>query len=405
MSLWLAFSVGLAALRRNRMRSLLTMLGMIIGVAAVIAIAALGSGAKASIEDRITAAGANMIVVRAGNRTIGGVRLGQGASSRLDGDDAAAIARIPGVAHVSPGLRTRQQIVSRGDNWNTSVEGTGAAMPAIHNWELASGAFFTTQDVRDAEKVAVLGSAVRDQIFGPAANPVGESIRIGIVPLTVIGVLASKGANAGGSDQDDTVFVPYTLVQKRIMGVSYLDRITLAAGRADAVPRVVADVTTQLRVRHGILPGEPDDFRVRDLQEMAELRSAATGTMTWLLGAVAAISLLVGGVGITNIMLVAVSERTREIGLRAAIGARPRDVLLQFLVEALLLSVGGGLAGVAVGLAASHAVEAWLDWPAAVPLGAITFAFGVSAAIGMTFGFYPAAKASRLDPIEALRYE
>ena len=405
MRIAVAVMVGLGSLRRNRMRTLLTILGMVIGVGAVIGIAALGAGARESIEDRISAGGANIVVVRAGNRTIGGVRLGMGVSSRLDADDAAALRALPGVASVSPGLRTRTQIISRGENWNTSLEGTGAEMPAIRNWRLERGRFFTAQDVRDVEKVAVLGSAVRDQIFGPGTNPVGAIARVGIVPMTVIGVLAAKGQNAGGQDQDDTVFVPYTLVQKRVMGVTYLDRITIAARRAEDVDRIVARAVAQLRLRHAIAPGEPDDFRVQNLQEMAEMRRSATSTMTWLLAGIAAMSLVVGGVGIMNIMLVAVTERTREIGLRAAIGARPRDVLLQLLVEALLMSVGGGLLGVLLGLAAAHAAEQWLGWPASVPLEAILVAFGVSVGVGMTFGFYPAAKASRLDPIDALRFD
>ena len=400
-----AVKVGLESLRRNRMRTLLTILGMIIGVAAVISIAALGAGAKETIEDRITAGGANMIVIRAGNRTIGGVRLGIGASSRLTDEDAAALRAVPGVALVSPGLRTRAQVISGGANWNTSIEGTGADMPAIHNWQLERGTFFSPRDVLEVEKVAVLGPAVRDQVFGPGSNPVGATIRVGIVPLTVIGVLASKGQTSGGQDQDDTVFVPYTLVQKRLMGVTYLDRITIAAGSAEAVGQVVSSITAQLRVRHEIAPGNPDDFRVQNLQEIAAMRGAATETMTWLLTGIAAVSLVVGGIGIMNIMLVAVSERTREIGLRAAIGARPRDVLLQFLVEAILLSLGGGLLGVGFGLAAAHAAEQWLGWPASVPLDAVLLAFGISVGTGMTFGFYPAAKASRLDPIDALRFE
>ena len=405
MKLWVAFLIGVSALRRNRMRTILTILGMIIGVAAVISIAALGAGAKESIEDRITASGANMLVVRAGNRTIGGVRLGMGASSKLTEEDAAAIRTLPGVEYVSPGLRTREQIISNGENWNTSIEGTGAEMPQIHNWQLASGTFFTAQDVRDAEKVAVLGSAVRDQLFEPTDNPLGKFVRVGLVPMKVIGVLASKGDTAGGQDQDDTVFVPYTMVQKRLMGVTYLDRITISAKDADEVDTVSQRVATLLRFRHDILPGAPDDFRVQNLQEFAALRSSATDTMTWLLTGIAAVSLIVGGVGIMNIMLVAVTERTREIGIRSAIGAKPRDVLLQFLVEALLMSIGGGALGVLLGLVAAHVAEAWFGWPVSVPFNAVVLSFGVSVAIGMTFGFYPAAKASRLDPIDALRFE
>jgi putative ABC transport system permease protein len=405
MRLSVAFRIGLVALRRNRMRTVLTVLGMVIGVAAVISIAALGSGAREAIENRINASGANMLVVRAGNRTIGGVRLGMGASSRLTEADAIALRALPGVAYVSPGLRTRSQVIANGENWNTSIEGTGAEMPLIQNWRLAAGSFFTERDIREVEEVAVLGAEVRSKIFGPAADPVGALLRIGIVPVRVIGVLTSRGGNSAGQDQDDTVFVPYTLVQKRLMGVSYLDRITIGARTAADVDRVAARTAAGLRIRHEIDRDAPDDFRVQNLKELAELRSAATDTMTYLLSGIAAVSLIVGGVGIMNVMLVAVTERTREIGLRTAIGARPRDVMLQFLVEALLMSVGGGGLGVLLGLGVAHVAESWLGWPATVPLPAVLFAFGVSVAIGMTFGFYPAARASRIDPIDSLRFE
>ena len=403
--IWIALVIGVSALRRNRMRALLTMLGMIVGVASVIGIAAVGTGAKQAIEDRITASGANMIVVRAGNRTVGGVRLGMGASSRLTAADAAALSALPGVARVSPGLRTRSQVISKGANWNTSIEGTGADMPLIHNWRLREGAFFTARDVDDAGKVAVLGPAVRDEIFGKDASAVGQTIRVGIVPLRVIGVLDTKGQSAGGQDQDDTVFVPYTTVQQRLRGVDYLDRITISARTADGVDQVAAHAANVLRLRHEIAPGAPDDFRVQNLKELAEVRSSTTTILTWLLSGVAAVSLVVGGVGIMNIMLVAVTERTREIGLRAAVGARPRDVLVQFLVEALLMSTIGGVAGALLGIAAAHAAEWWLGWPTVVPVNAVVAALAFSMLIGMISGFYPAAKASRLDPIDALRFE
>lgn len=403
MGFLVALTAGLAALRRNRLRTILTMLGMMIGVAAVIGIAAIGTGAQEAIEDRIAAGGANMIIVRAGNRTIGGVRLGMGASSRLTADDAAAIRALPGVALVSAGLRIRMQVVADGENWNTSIEGTGADMPAIHDWRVTAGAFFSARDVAEDGKVAVLGPAVRDRLFGPGVDPVGRVIRAGIVPLRVIGLLASKGQDAGGQDQDDTVFVPYTTVQKRMRGVSYLDRITIAASDADAVGRVQAAITQVLRRRHAILAAAPDDFRVQNLEELVRIRTAAARTMTLLLTGIAAVSLLVGGVGIMNTMLVAVTERTREIGIRTAIGARSRDVLLQFLLEALLISVSGGVLGVGAGYGAAAAAEAWLGWPATVPLDVVLLAAAVSIGIGVVFGFYPAAKASTLDPIVALR--
>jgi len=397
--------IGFTALRRNRMRTVLTMLGMVIGVGAVITIAAIGTGAQEAIEERIESGGANMLVVLAGNRTIGGVRLGMGASSKLTAEDADAIRALPDVALVSPGLRLRSQVIANAQNWNTSIEGTGAEMPQIHDWRLENGTFFTGRDVQNAEKCAVLGSMVRDTIFGPGANPVGRVIRVGIVPLKVIGVLISKGQSAGGQDQDDTVFVPYTTVQRRMRGVTYLDRITVSARTAESVDRVEAGMTRVLRARHGIRRPAPDDFRVANLQEIARVRASAARTMTYLLTGIAAVALLVGGVGIMNIMLVAVTERTREIGIREAIGARSRDVLLQFLLEALLMTICGAALGVVIGFGAADAARVWLGWPTAVPFDAVVLAVGVSIAIGIVFGLYPAAKASRLDPIEAVRFD
>jgi putative ABC transport system permease protein len=381
------------------------MLGVVIGVAAVIAIVALGTGAKESIEDRITSAGANMIVVRAGNRTIGGVRLGMGASSRLTEADAGAIRQLPGVKYVSPGLRTRQQVVSNGENWSTSIEGCGTEMLHVRSWQLKRGTFITEQDTRNAAKVAVLGSTVHDILFGPGVDGIGQTVRVGKVPFRVIGTLVSHGNTAGGLDQDDTIFVPFSTVQKRIMGVTYLDRITIGASSEEEVTRVVTGVTHLLRVRHEIGAWAPDDFRVQNLQEIAALRSAGAQTMTWLLGGIAAVSLVVGGIGIMNIMLVAVTERTREIGIRAAIGARQRDVLLQFLVEAALMSGGGGLLGVVLGIGVARGMTAWFGWPTSIPLYAVVGAFGCAAAIGIAFGLLPARRAARLDPIDALRFE
>jgi len=400
-----ALMVGLKSLQRQRLRTVLTMLGMVIGVAAVIAISAIGVGAQQAIEDRIESGGANMLIVLAGNRTIGGVRLGMGASSRLTAEDADAIRAIPDVAYVSPGLRMRAQVVASGQNWNTSIEGAGAEMPQIHDWQLEAGTFFTARDVQNAEKCAVLGSMVRDTLFGPGVNPVGQTVRAGIVPLKVIGVLASKGQSSGGQDQDDTVFVPYTTVQRRIRGVTYLDRVTISARTSDSVSRVEAAVTRLLRQRHEIVPGADNDFRVANLQEIAAVRASAARTMTELLTGIAAVALLIGGVGIMNIMLVAVTERTREIGIRTAIGARSRDVLLQFLLEAFVLSAAGAAIGVLAGFGAADAAQDWLGWRTAIRPDTVILAVVVSLAIGVVFGFYPAAKASRLDPIDALRFE
>ena len=388
------------------MRSTLTMLGIVIGVAAVIAIVALGAGAKQAIEDRITSAGANMIVVRAGNRTIGGVRLGMGASSRLTAADADSLRALPTVRFVSPGLRTHQQIVSGGENWSTSIEGCGEDMARIRQWQLRAGSFFSARDVREAEPVAVLGSTVRDILFGStAAPPVGSIIRVGQVPFRVIGVLQSRGDTAGGGDQDDAIYVPYTTVQKRLMGVSYLDRITIGVDTADHVPFAMTNIESQLKIRHDIAPGAPNDFRVRSLDEIAAVRSAGAQTMTLLLGAIAAVSLVVGGVGVMNIMLVAVSERTREIGIRTAIGARQLDVRLQFLAEAVLMSATGGALGVILGIGLAQGLTAWFGWPTEIQARVVLGAVAAAAAIGIAFGFFPASRAADLEPIDALRAE
>jgi len=366
---------------------------------------ALGVGAKQAIEARITAAGANMIIVRAGNRTIGGVRLGMGASSRLTAADADALRRLSGVRYVSAGLRTRQQVVANGANWGTSIEGCGAEMALIRGWRLAAGSFFGAADIDAGEPVAVLGSSVRDQLFGAGAPAVGATLRVGIVPMRAIGVLRSRGNTEGGQDQDDAIYVPYTVAQKRLMGVTYLDRITIGATAAEAVPVVSDEIARTLRIRHDIVGGAPDDFRVRNLEAIADIRSAGAQTMTWLLAGIAAISLLVGGVGIMNIMLVAVTERTHEIGIRAAVGARSRDLLLQFLVEAGLMAGAGGLGGVLLGILAANALTAWYGWPTSVVPEAIALAFSSAAAIGLVFGVVPARRAAALDPIDALRFE
>jgi putative ABC transport system permease protein len=401
-----AVRVGAQAIRRNLMRSTLTILGIVIGVAAVIAIVALGAGARQAIEDRITSAGANMIVVRAGNRTIGGVRLGMGASSRLTEADAQSLRTVPAIRFVSPGLRTRQQFVTPGENWSTSIEGCGADMPFIRNWRLRAGSFFGDDEVREAEPVAVLGATVRDILFGStAAPPIGAIVRVKQVPFRVIGVLQSRGDTAGGDDQDDAIYVPYTAVQKRLMGVTYLDRITIGVNTAEQVPMATRAIEARLRIRHEIAPGAPNDFRVRSLDEIAAVRSAGAQTMTWLLAAIAAVSLVVGGVGVMNIMLVAVSERTREIGIRTAIGARQRDVRLQFLAEAVLMSATGGALGVVLGIVLAQVLTAWFGWPTHIQAQVVVGAVAAAATVGIAFGFFPASRAADLEPIDALRAE
>jgi putative ABC transport system permease protein len=402
----ITLSIAVKALGRNAMRTALTALGMIIGVAAVIVMVAIGNGAQQSIESQIRSAGTNIVTVSAGSNTFGPVRMGAGNTTTLTAEDADAIARkVPGVRYVSPGASTRQQVVAESANWNTQVEGAGPELTAIRAWPLEHGAFFTDQDVRSAAKVAVLGSVVRDQLFGPGVDPTGASIRIKNQPFRVVGVLTRKGQAAMGRDQDDTIVVPYTTVQKKLLGVTYVQSITISAADGASFDAMSGGITELLRARHELGPGEPDDFSVRSLEEMASVLTATTTTMTWLLASVAAVSLLVGGIGIMNIMLVSVTERTREIGLRLSVGARDLDVLLQFLVEAVVLSLAGGAIGVALGFAASYGIGSVMQWPALVTPAAVLLSFGCAAAIGIFFGFYPARKAAGLDPIEALRFE
>jgi putative ABC transport system permease protein len=404
MSFLMILRIAIKALNRNKMRTALTMLGMIIGVAAVITMVALGTGAQSSIESQIQSAGTNMIMVSAGNFSQGGVRQGQGNASTLSPDDAAAIQNVQGVQYKAAGVNTRGQVVSGNQNWGTQIQGTDVDLPIIRSWPTKEGAFFAPIDVATASKVAVLGSVVRDQLFGDA-NPVGQVIRINNQPFTVSGVMASKGQSGMGQDQDDVVFVPYTTVMKKLRGITYIQQVTVSAASASDTTPTADRIATLLRTRHKIQPGDPDDFMVRTMEEMASVRLQATQTMTALLASIAGVSLLVGGIGIMNIMLVSVTERTREIGLRMAIGARGRDVLLQFLVEAVVLSLFGGSIGIALGFALSQGVTLWMQWPTAVSPQAVVVAFGFAAMTGVFFGFYPARKAAALDPIDALRFE
>jgi putative ABC transport system permease protein len=413
MSIFMVFRVALKALGRNKLRTALTMLGMIIGVAAVITMVALGTGAQSSIEAQIQSTGTNVIIVQAGNFTQGGVRQGQGNASTLTPDDAQAISRVDGVQYTAAGVNTRGQLVAGNQNWNTQVQGTDVDFPAIRAWQVLSGNFFTPQDVQTAAKVCVIGTTVRDQLFGPDTDPTGQTIRISnssaagqtSYPFTIAGVLASKGQTGVGQDQDDVVFVPFTTVMKKMRGITFIQQVTVSAASASDTSATADRISALLRVRHKIQPGDPDDFQVRTLEEMAAVRVQATQTMTALLASIAGVSLLVGGIGIMNIMLVSVTERTREIGLRMAIGARGRDVLLQFLVEAVVLSLLGGSIGILLGVGLSQGVTLWQGWPTTVSSNAVLIAFGFAAAIGVFFGFYPARKAAALDPIDALRFE
>jgi len=404
-SLGTILTTALEALRRNALRSGLTALGIIIGVGAVIMMMAIGDGARQSIEARIRSAGTNLVIVMPGSATVGGARLGQGAMTTLDAADAEALRQVPGVAAVSPGVNTRGQVVASGGNWSTQVQGAGDELPAIRSWSVEYGSFFSAADVTRAAKVAVLGAVVRDQVFGAGTDPTGETVRISNQPFTVIGVLARKGQSAMGQDQDDTVIVPYTTVQKRLTGTTFLGTITISAADETQVAAVAEAVGTVLRQRHNIASGQPDDFTVRTLEEMASVMTSTTTTLSYLLASVAAVSLLVGGIGVTNIMLVSVTERTREIGLRMSLGARRSDVRRQFLAEALVLSLAGGLAGIALGVGASWALSAGLQWTTAVSMRAVALSFGCAFAIGAFFGWVPARRAAALNPIEALRYE
>jgi putative ABC transport system permease protein len=406
MSPTLTFVIALKALRRNTTRTALTALGIIIGVAAVIVMIAIGNGARESIENQIRSAGSNILIVSAGSGAFGPVRLGQGNTTTLTAGDAEAIrADVNGLHYLSPGLNLRTQIVAEAANWGTQVQGTGADLAALRSWPLQFGSFFGDQDVTRAAKVAVLGSVARDQLFGPGTDPTGEMIRIRTQPFRVVGVLTRKGQAAMGPDQDDTVIVPFTTVQKRLLGVTHLQSITISAENGASLDALSEQIGAILRMRHRIVVGEEDDFMVRTLEEMASVLTSTTTTMTWLLASIAAVSLLVGGIGIMNIMLVSVSERTREIGLRLSVGARDVDVLLQFLVEAIVLSVAGGIIGIGVGVSGAYVVSHVMQWSAPVTSAAVLLAFGCAAAIGVFFGYYPARKAAALNPIDALRYE
>ena len=405
MPLLLTLNVALVALHRNWLRSSLTILGMMVGVTAVITIVALGTGARETVEEEVMSAGTNMITVSAGNWTSGGVRMGMGSSSRLTPEDAEALRRVAGIEHVSPGVRARAQLIVGGENWATAVEGTGAELPMIRDWPVALGAFFGPRDVADAEKVCVIGTIVRDMLFGAGANPVGQSVRVNAQVFTIAGVLSAKGQSSSGRDRDDIVFVPYTTAQKKLLGITYLNTILVSTATPDEVPLVAERIRTLLRTRHEIARGATEDFRVRTLEEIVAVRTRTMNTLHTFLIGVAAVSLLVGGVGVMNIMLVSVTERTREIGLRVALGARSRDVRRQFLAEAVFLSIAGGLAGVAGGYLTAEGLTEWFDWPAAVPGVAVLVSFAFVVAIGIFFGWYPAQKAAGIDPIDALRFE
>lgn len=397
--------VAYRALTRNKMRSSLTMLGIIIGVGAVIAMVAIGQGAKKMIDAQVSSLGDNLLTIFSGSHFHGGVRSGAGTITNLTDEDAQAILQnCPAVTRVTPRVRSSAQVVAGNLNWATQVEGYSPDFIQVRSWPLGSGTFFTSQDVRGATKVCILGKTVVDNLF-PGQNPVGEIIRIKKLPFRILGVLSPKGPNAFGHDQDDIIIIPYTTAQKKIIGITHVQQIM-----ASAVDRTQIDLAEQqirqlLRQRHKIPPGEDDDFMVRSQLDIASVAGSTSQIMTILLAAIASVSLIVGGIGIMNIMLVSVTERTREIGLRMAVGAKSRDILTQFLVESVVLCLAGGLVGILIGILSSKVISGVLNWPTFVSIPAVALAFFFAAFVGIFFGFYPAQKASLLDPIEALRYE
>jgi putative ABC transport system permease protein len=396
--------VGLKAIARNKMRSALTALGIIIGVGCVIAMVGVGKGSQAAIQSQINALGTNFLMVFPGVATQSGARIFTGESTLTEDDVAAVRAEAPSVAYVSPMSRSGAQVVYGNSNWGTQVQGVGVEWPFIRSWNLSQGSFFGDNEVRSAAKVVVLGSTVANALFADQ-NPVGSSVRIKNFPFRVIGVLETKGGSTMGQDQDDTVVAPYTTVMRLLKGRNRIDMFMASAVSQDAVEQAQNEIDSLLRQRHRLQPGQDADFMIRSQQEIAQTANETSRTLSILLASAASISLLVGGIGIMNIMLVSVTERTREIGIRMAIGAKGRDILTQFLVEALTLSIAGGLIGIALGVGASRLLAWKAKWNIALPPESILMAFGFSAAIGVFIGFYPARKASRLDPIEALRYE
>jgi putative ABC transport system permease protein len=398
--------VALLAIRRNKVRAALTMLGVIIGVASVIAMIALGSGARASIDEQIQSQGTSLIFVSSGS--FGGpgrAAQGVGSTQTLTLEDAEALAReIPSIARWTPGVNTRAQLIAGNSNWNTQVQGGNEDFLVIRNWVISDGANFTAKDVQVAEKVCLLGTTVARTLF-PDGDPVGQVIRVRNMPFRVLGVLAPKGQGQFGQDQDDFVLAPWTTVQKKLLGIIYIQQVSIMARSSELVEPTAIAVTRLMRARHRIPNPESDDFNVRTVEEMASARVQMASTMTGLLMSVASVSLLVGGIGIMNIMLVSVTERTREIGVRMAVGAKTGDVMRQFLAEAIALSLVGGTAGILLGVGVSQTITRSLGWPVMITAASILIAFAFSAAVGIFFGWYPARKAANLDPIEALRYE
>ncbi|MFC2154946.1 ABC transporter permease [Acidobacteriota bacterium] len=397
--------ISFTALNRNKMRSFLTALGIIIGVGAVIAMVSIGQGAKQAVEERFESFGTNLLFLRPGSSSFRGRSSGFGSNTTLSAEDAEAITeRCDAVQNVSPSVSTRAQVVYGNKNWNTNINGTGDKYPQIRNWEIAEGSFFGPNHIRSSAKVCILGNDVYQNLF-EGDYAIGKIIRIKKIPFRIIGVLKSKGQSGGWYNQDDTIMAPFTTVQKRLLGITHISSVDISAVSAAKTAEATQQVTELLRRRHKIAPGSEDDFNIRDMTEIAEGAAASTDIMTNLLGGIALVSLIVGGIGIMNIMLVSVTERIREIGIRMSVGAREVDILLQFLTEAIVLSVMGGLVGVGAGVLASKLIAQFGGWTTLISLTSIIMAFLFSGTVGVFFGFYPARKASKLDPIEALRYE
>ena len=400
--------IAFRALARNKMRAALTMLGIIIGVSAVIAMVSIGQGAQATVQAQIEGMGTNLLFVSASAQNAGGVRGGAGAdagSSPLKAQDLEAIRReVPSVALVSPQVNARAQLVAGNLNWSAQVQGVSHEFTEIRKWPAGGGTFFTESDVRTAARVIVLGQTVADNLF-PGADAVGQTVRVTNLPFRVVGVMARKGQDQMGRDQDDVAFAPYTAVQKKLLGHDRIQVAYVSAVSQEATYTAQSQITDLLRQRHRLTPAEPNDFTVRNMSDVAEAANETNNTMTVLLGCIAGVSLLVGGIGIMNIMLVSVTERTREIGIRMAIGARSSAVRTQFLIESIVLSLTGGIIGILLGLGVSVAIPALLGWPTLVSTASIVGSAAFSAAVGVFFGYYPARKAAALDPIDALRFE
>jgi len=397
--------VALRALGRNPLRTVLTALGIIIGVAAVTAMVSVGTGAKAQMEDQVASLGQNVVMVMAGSSSRGGVFSGMGGAGTLTIEDAAAVHReVEGARYVSPEVRGGAQLTAGDSNWNTIVLGESEQYLDLRNWPLAAGDFFGEHELRTTARVAVLGQTTAKKLF-ENVGPIGEIIRIRGIPFTVIGLLGAKGSNMMGQDQDDIVIVPYTTAMRRVFGLTTLRLINASAASPQLIGDVARQISDLLRQRHRIQAGQDDDFMVRTQEEISEFATSTSRIMTALLGAIAGVSLVVGGIGIMNIMLVSVTERTREIGVRLAVGAKRRDIMSQFLCEALLLSVAGGILGIFAGMAAAAVIAREFHWPTLTPVSAVVGAFLFSAVVGVFFGFYPARRASHLDPITALHYE